>query len=57
MVASGVPKGLRIDRVLHVYDTTPTALAVLGLAMPGAIDGTPVTEALPSARLSRVPGD
>ena len=57
MVAPGVPKGLRIDRVLHVYDTTPTALAVLGLAMPGAIDGTPVTEALPSGRLSRVAGD
>lgn len=47
-VAPGVPEGLRIDRVVHVYDTTPTALAVLGVTVPGAIDGTAVTEVLAS---------
>lgn len=56
LVAPGVPEGLRIDRVLHVYDTTPTALAVLGLTMPGAIDGVTVPEVLPSSRMSRTPG-
>lgn len=57
VVAPGAPEGLRIDRVLHVYDTAPTALAVLGLTMPVVIDGVAVTEALPRGRLSHMPGD
>ncbi len=55
VVAPGVPEGLRIDRVLHVYDTAPTALAVLRLTMTGAIDGTAVVEVVRSTRLSHAP--
>lgn len=55
VVAPGVPEGLLIDRALHVYDTAPTALAVLGLTIPDAIDGAAVTEVLPSGRVSRTP--
>ncbi len=49
-VAPGVPPGLVIDRVVRVYDTTPTALAFLGIPAPPGIDGRPVTEVLRPAR-------
>jgi len=45
-VGPGVPAGLKIDRVIHTYDTAPTALAFLGLGAPEGIDGRAVEEVL-----------
>jgi predicted AlkP superfamily pyrophosphatase or phosphodiesterase len=45
-VGPGVPAGLKIDRVIHTYDTAPTALAFLGLGYPEGIDGRAVEEVL-----------
>jgi arylsulfatase A-like enzyme len=45
-VGPGVPAGLKIDRVVHTFDTAPTALALLGLGCPEGIDGRPVAEVL-----------
>jgi predicted AlkP superfamily pyrophosphatase or phosphodiesterase len=45
-VGPGVPAGLKIDRVIHTYDTAPTALAFLGLGAPEGIDGNAVEEVL-----------
>jgi predicted AlkP superfamily pyrophosphatase or phosphodiesterase len=45
-VGPGVPAGLQIDRVIHTYDTAPTALAFLGLGAPEGIDGKAVEEVL-----------
>jgi arylsulfatase A-like enzyme len=45
-VGPGVPAGLKIDRVIHTYDTAPTALALLGLGSPMGIDGKAVEEVL-----------
>ena len=45
-VGPGVPAGLKIDRVIHTYDTAPTALAFLGLGAPAGIDGKTVEEVL-----------
>ena len=46
-VGPGVPRGLRIDRVVRTYDTAPTALAFLGLGAPEGIDGRIVSEVFP----------
>ncbi len=45
-VGPGVPAGLKIDRVIHTFDTAPTALAFLGLGSPEGIDGKAVEEVL-----------
>jgi len=45
-VGPGVPAGLQINRVIHTYDTAPTALALLGLGSPAGIDGKAVEEVL-----------
>lgn len=45
-VGPGVPAGLKIDRLIHTYDTAPTALALLGLGAPEGIDGKAVEEVL-----------
>lgn len=45
-VGPGVPAGLKIDRVIHTFDTAPTALALLGLGAPEGIDGKAVEEVL-----------
>jgi predicted AlkP superfamily pyrophosphatase or phosphodiesterase len=45
-VGPGVPAGLKIDRLIHTYDTAPTALAFLGLGAPEGIDGKVVEEVL-----------
>lgn len=45
-VGPNVPAGLKIDRMIHTYDTAPTALAWIGLAAPEGIDGRPVEEVL-----------
>ncbi len=45
-VGPGVPAGLKIDRVIHTYDTAPTALAFIGLGAPEGIDGKAVEEVL-----------
>ncbi len=36
VVAPGVSRGLRIERTLRIYDTAPTALALLGLKLSAA---------------------
>jgi arylsulfatase A-like enzyme len=43
----GVPKGLVIHRVVRVFDTMPTLLALLGVPIPEGLDGRPVTEIVP----------
>lgn len=48
-VGPGVPPGLVIERLVHVYDTAPTALAFLGILAPPGIDGRPVREVLRSS--------
>ncbi len=45
-VGPGVPAGLKIDRVIHTFDTAPTALALLGLGAPAGIDGKAAEEVL-----------
>jgi predicted AlkP superfamily pyrophosphatase or phosphodiesterase len=45
-VGPGVPAGLKIARVIHTFDTAPTALALLGLGAPAGIDGKAVEEVL-----------
>lgn len=45
-VGPGVKPGLTIDRVIHTYDTAPTALAFIGVAAPEGIDGKAVEEVL-----------
>jgi arylsulfatase A-like enzyme len=45
-VGPGVPAGLKIDRVLRTFDTTPTALAFIGIGAPEGIDGKAVEEVL-----------
>jgi arylsulfatase A-like enzyme len=45
-VAPGVPAGLKIERVIHTYDTAPTALSLIGVGAPEGIDGRPVGEVL-----------
>ena len=45
-VGPGVPPGLKIDRIIHTYDTAPTALSFLGIGSPQGIDGTAVAEVL-----------
>jgi arylsulfatase A-like enzyme len=45
-VAPGIPPGTILRAEVRVYDTAPTALAFLGLALPGIIDGRPVKEVL-----------
>jgi predicted AlkP superfamily pyrophosphatase or phosphodiesterase len=47
-MAPGVRPGLLIDRVVRIYDTAPTGIALLGIPLPPGIDGRPVTEVLPS---------
>ncbi len=42
----GIPRGLRIGRVVRTFDTAPTVLALLGLGAPMGIDGQPVREVL-----------
>jgi arylsulfatase A-like enzyme len=42
----GIRPGTVIDRVVHTYDTAPTALALLGLGAPAGIDGRAVVEVL-----------
>ncbi len=46
----GIPAGLKIDRVVHTFDTAPTLLALLGMGAPVDIDGRPVREILASAK-------
>jgi predicted AlkP superfamily pyrophosphatase or phosphodiesterase len=41
-----VRPGVRLDRRIVVYDTAPTALAALGIAIPGDWQGRPVSEAI-----------
>jgi hypothetical protein len=43
---AGAKTGVVIDRVVHVYDTMPTVLTLLGIAVPEGIDGRVVVEAL-----------
>jgi len=45
-VGPGVPAGLKIERPLSITDTTPTALALLGLGAPAGIEGKAVEEVL-----------
>ncbi len=45
-VGPGVQAGLKIERVLRTFDTSPTALAFLGLGAPEGIDGHAVEEVL-----------
>jgi len=45
-IGPGVPAGLKIDRVIHTYDTAPTALSFLGIGTPEGIDGKAVAEVL-----------
>jgi predicted AlkP superfamily pyrophosphatase or phosphodiesterase len=54
-VGPGVPAGLRLQRAVSVYDTAPTALAFLGLSMPGDVDGTVVTEVVQKSHRLRAP--
>lgn len=41
----GVRKGVEIEREIRTYDTAATALALLGVPVPGDWDGRPVAEA------------
>jgi predicted AlkP superfamily pyrophosphatase or phosphodiesterase len=43
-VGSRVPRGTRIHRTIMTYSTTPTALALLGIPVPGGLDGDTVAE-------------
>jgi arylsulfatase A-like enzyme len=45
----GVRPGLALSLPVHVYDTAPTAAAVLGLPVPPSMEGRPIAEALLSA--------
>lgn len=45
-VAPGLPAGRRIDPPIRIYDTAPTALALLGLGAPEGIDGRVVDDVL-----------
>lgn len=45
-VGADTPVGKRIDRVVHTYDTAPTVLALLGVAVPANLDGKTVREVL-----------
>jgi predicted AlkP superfamily pyrophosphatase or phosphodiesterase len=45
-VGPGVPQGLKIRRAVSITDTTPTALALLGLGAPAGIEGKAVEEVL-----------
>ncbi|HZF00174.1 MAG TPA: alkaline phosphatase family protein [Planctomycetota bacterium] len=45
-VGPGIPAGLKIERIIRTYDTTPTSLALLGLGAPAGIDGKVVEEVL-----------
>ena len=45
----GVRPGLALSVPVRVYDTAPTAAAVLGLPVPLSMDGRPMAEALLSA--------
>jgi predicted AlkP superfamily pyrophosphatase or phosphodiesterase len=44
-----VRPGLVLGRIINVYDTAPTAAAVLGLPVPPSMEGRPVAEALLAA--------
>ena len=46
-VGPGVTPDTKINRVVHTYDTAPTALAFLGLQFENKIDGKVVSEVLP----------
>ena len=54
-VGPGIPAGLRLQRAISIYDTAPTALAFLGLSMPGDVDGTVVTEVVQKSHRLRAP--
>jgi arylsulfatase A-like enzyme len=45
-VGPGVPAGLKIERTVRIFDTAPTALALIGLGAPVGIDGKVVEEVL-----------
>lgn len=45
-VGPGIAAGSKIDRLIHTYDTAPTALALIGIGAPEGIDGKPVAEVL-----------
>jgi predicted AlkP superfamily pyrophosphatase or phosphodiesterase len=45
-VGPGIPAGLKIERPVSITDTTPTALAFLGLGAPVGIEGNAVEEVL-----------
>ncbi len=45
-VGPGIRPGLRIERALRIYDTAPTALALIGLGVPAGIEGAVVEEVL-----------
>jgi arylsulfatase A-like enzyme len=45
-VGPGIPAGLRIDREIRVFDTAPTALALIGLGAPASIEGKAILEVL-----------
>jgi len=45
-VGPGVPAGLKIERAVSIRDTTPTALALLGIGAPAGIEGRVVEEVL-----------
>lgn len=40
----GVPKGLKLEREVSILDSTPTILKLLGIPVPGGLDGRPVGE-------------
>jgi predicted AlkP superfamily pyrophosphatase or phosphodiesterase len=42
----GIRQGLVLSQLVRVYDTAPTAAAVLGLPVPLSMEGRPVAEAL-----------
>ena len=42
----GVRPGLALSLPVRVYDTAPTAAAVLGLPVPLSMEGRPIAEAL-----------
>ncbi len=51
-IGPGIPAGRRIKRVIRTYDTMPTVLKLLGVPIPGGLDGKPVVEVIPEKRSS-----
>jgi predicted AlkP superfamily pyrophosphatase or phosphodiesterase len=44
VVGPGTPAGIAIEKNIHIYDTAPTVLALLGLSAPTNLDGHVIEE-------------